>query len=153
MYSNIQVYIFPYICVRKEHVHICTYILSNILLLYYQNAFFPSRDQLNNYLYFLPLHYGLIFLFLLLKTTEFQNVSAVQANVHKNWNGRTSLVVQTLCSQSKGPEFDPWSGNQIPHAATKTQCIQINIFFKRTGMDSVLYANKKETFSKKIILK
>ena len=39
---------------------------------------------------------------------------------------RTSLVVQQLrlCSQCKGgPRFDPWSGNQIPHASTKDpQC-------------------------------
>ena len=28
-------------------------------------------------------------------------------------------VVKTLCSQSRGPGFDPWLGNQIPHAATK----------------------------------
>ena len=24
-----------------------------------------------------------------------------------------------------GPRFDPWSGTEIPHAATKTQCSQI----------------------------
>ena len=40
----------------------------------------------------------------------------------------TSLVVQglRLCSQCRGPRFDPWLGNWIPHAATKTQHSQIN---------------------------
>ena len=39
---------------------------------------------------------------------------------------------KTLHSQCMGPGFDPWSGNLIPyaatkssHAATKTQCSQI----------------------------
>ena len=31
-----------------------------------------------------------------------------------------------LCSQCRGPRFDPWLGNWIPHAATKTQHSQIN---------------------------
>ena len=37
----------------------------------------------------------------------------------------TFLVVQwlnILCSQFRGWGFNPWSGNQIPHAATKTKC-------------------------------
>ena len=29
-------------------------------------------------------------------------------------------VAKILCSQCKGPGFDPWSGNWIPHAATKS---------------------------------
>ena len=37
-------------------------------------------------------------------------------------------VVKTLHSQRKGPEFNPWSGNQIPHATAKTQQSQINIY-------------------------
>ena len=28
-------------------------------------------------------------------------------------------VVKTLRSQCRGPEFNPWLGNYIPHAATK----------------------------------
>ena len=42
-------------------------------------------------------------------------------------------VAKTLHSQCRGPRFDPWSGNNIPHAtskglhaATKTQHSQIN---------------------------
>ena len=31
-----------------------------------------------------------------------------------------STVAKTLGSQCKGPGFNPWSGNQIPHAATKS---------------------------------
>ena len=29
-------------------------------------------------------------------------------------------VGKTLCSQSRGPRFHPWSGKQIPHATTKS---------------------------------
>ena len=30
------------------------------------------------------------------------------------------LMAKSLCSQCRrGPEFDPWLGNQIPHAANK----------------------------------
>ena len=32
-------------------------------------------------------------------------------------------MVKTPCSQSKGPEFYPWPGNQISHASTKRSCI------------------------------
>ena len=28
-------------------------------------------------------------------------------------------VAKTPCSQCRGPEFDPWSGNEVPHDATK----------------------------------
>ena len=31
----------------------------------------------------------------------------------------------------RGPGFNPLSGNQIPHATTKTQCSQISKYFKR----------------------
>ena len=29
-------------------------------------------------------------------------------------------VARTLCFQCRGPGFDPWSGNQLPHATTKS---------------------------------
>ena len=32
------------------------------------------------------------------------------------------LEAKTLSSQCRGHRFDPWSGNCIPHATTKTQC-------------------------------
>ena len=35
------------------------------------------------------------------------------------------LVVKTRRSQCQGPGFDSWSGNQSPHATTKTQYSQI----------------------------
>ena len=38
-------------------------------------------------------------------------------------------VAKTLCYQCRGPGFDSWSGNLIPHATTKTQHSQINNFF------------------------
>ena len=31
-------------------------------------------------------------------------------------------VAKTLCFQHRGPRFDPWSENWIPHAATKSSC-------------------------------
>ena len=42
-------------------------------------------------------------------------------------------VAKTLHPQSRGPRFDPWSENWIPHATSKAQCSQINksIFFKK----------------------
>ena len=41
-------------------------------------------------------------------------------------------MAKTLPSQWRGPGFDPWSGNKIPHATTKTWCSQIDkYFFKR----------------------
>ena len=42
------------------------------------------------------------------------------------------MVVQwlRLCTpNARRPRFDPWSGNQIPHATTMTWHSQINIFF------------------------
>ena len=41
-----------------------------------------------------------------------------------------------LCSQCRGPGFDLWSENQIPHAATKTWDSQISIFEKRSKAES-----------------
>ena len=47
----------------------------------------------------------------------------------------TERLTKTLCSQCRAPGLDPWSGNLIPHAATKilqattkTWHSQINIF-------------------------
>ena len=39
-------------------------------------------------------------------------------------------VAKTLHSQCKGPAFDSWSGNKIPHATTKTWYSQVNPFKK-----------------------
>ena len=42
-------------------------------------------------------------------------------------------VAKTLLSQCRGPELDPWLGNWIPYAPTKTWHRQIKIinkFFK-----------------------
>ena len=38
-------------------------------------------------------------------------------------------MAKTLRSQFRGHGFDPWSGNQIPHVATKTWCNQISKYF------------------------
>ena len=38
-------------------------------------------------------------------------------------------MAKTLCSQFGGHGFDPWWGNQIPRAATKTWCNQISKYF------------------------
>ena len=34
-------------------------------------------------------------------------------------------VAETPCSQCRGPGFDPWSGNWLPYATTKTWHSQI----------------------------
>ena len=49
----------------------------------------------------------------------------------KDASQRGFLVVQQirLCSQCRGPGFDPWSGNQNLHATTKTQSCQTNKYF------------------------
>ena len=80
-------------------------------------------------------------------------------------------LAKTLCSQSRGPGFDPWSGNQIPHTtiksshdSSKTHCNQIkkerNILHKNNknkepqGSLGALEANRQtetnlsEAFSK-----
>ena len=36
------------------------------------------------------------------------------------WNFPGGPVARTLCSQCSGPGLDPWSGNKMPHAATKS---------------------------------
>ena len=48
-------------------------------------------------------------------------------NGYRNLTG--GPAAKTPLSQRKGRKSDPWSGNQILHAATKTQCGQINKFF------------------------
>ena len=52
----------------------------------------------------------------------------------------------TLCSQYRGPRFDPWSGNyyQIPHATAKTRHGQINflnIKKKKKEAESLISSN------------
>ena len=32
-------------------------------------------------------------------------------------------VTRTPHSQSRGPRFDPWPGNEMPHATIKTWCV------------------------------
>ena len=39
-------------------------------------------------------------------------------------------VAKTLSSQCREPRFDPWSGDWIPRAATKTWHSQINKYLK-----------------------
>ena len=34
-------------------------------------------------------------------------------------------VAKTVSSQDRGPGFDPWSGKQIPYAATKNVHVQL----------------------------
>ena len=42
------------------------------------------------------------------------------------WDFSDGPVAKTLGSQCTGSRFDPWSGNYIPHAATKTWHSRIN---------------------------
>ena len=36
------------------------------------------------------------------------------------WDFTGGPVAKILSSQCRGPGFDPWSGNEIPHATTKS---------------------------------
>ena len=45
----------------------------------------------------------------------------------------TGPVVQTPCSQYKGPEFNPWPGNLIPHAATMSLHATIKTWHSQTN--------------------
>ena len=53
--------------------------------------------------------------------------------LYLNWIGSFSgdPVAKTLYSQCRGPGFNAWLGNKIPHAAIKTRYSQINNFFKK----------------------
>ena len=42
------------------------------------------------------------------------------------WDFPSGPMANTPCSQSRGPGFDSWSGNDIPYSATKTWCSQRN---------------------------
>ena len=48
---------------------------------------------------------------------RFGNIRISFLSKAKDYPG--GLVAKTLCSQCRGPGFDPWSGNQIPHVTTK----------------------------------
>ena len=50
-------------------------------------------------------------------------------NLHSELGSAASRggpVAKTVSSQCWGPGFDPWLGNWIPHATTKTLCSQIS---------------------------
>ena len=42
-------------------------------------------------------------------------------------------VAGTWCSQCRWPGSNPWSGNWMQYATAKTQCSQINTYFKKSG--------------------
>ena len=41
-------------------------------------------------------------------------------------------VANNWCSQFREPRFNPWSGNQIPHAVTRDPATKIKILFAAT---------------------
>ena len=53
-------------------------------------------------------------------------------------------MAKTLCSQGRGPGFDPWLGNWIPHATTKKPWLQLRpdtnkqVNFKKTNEKSAI---------------
>ena len=51
------------------------------------------------------------------------------------WDFPGGPVSKTLCSQCRGPKFDPWSGNWISHAITKNW---------HTATKDPTYHNKKK---------
>ena len=56
---------------------------------------------------------------------ERSGLIVVQAQI-KSWDFPGGPVAKASCFQCRRPGFDPWSGNSIPHAATKTWYSQIN---------------------------
>ena len=53
----------------------------------------------------------------------------VKKEKNQLWDFPGGPLAKTPHSQCRGPGFNPQSGNQIPHATTKTQHSQINFFF------------------------
>ena len=77
-------------------------------------------------------------------------------NEKTNYDVRTSLVAQRLrlhAANVEGPGFNPWSGNQVPHAATKTWHSQLNKFKrKKTTMISQCYMHTYTYILEKALL-
>ena len=55
-------------------------------------------------------------------------------------------MAKTPCSQCRGPGFDPWSGNQILRAATKTWHSQLYIYI-------YIYDLKGKSFTRPVTIK
>ena len=45
----------------------------------------------------------------------------------KSWDFPGCSMAKTSSSQCRGPRFNPWSGNWIPYAATKSSMPQLKI--------------------------
>jgi len=59
---------------------------------------------------------------------QFQIEVSTMKNIGRG-NFPGGLVAKIPCFQCRGPGFDPWLGNEITYAATKTQCSKINKYF------------------------
>ena len=66
-----------------------------------------------------------------------------------SWDFPHGQAVKTLCSQSRGTGFDPWSGSYIPHAATKRSCMRQ----LRSYMLQLRLGAAKNKIKKKLICK
>ena len=53
-------------------------------------------------------------------SNKWLNVCGSTLNASKCYKMGTSLVINTLLSQCRGPGFNTWSRNQIPHDTTKS---------------------------------
>ena len=67
----------------------------------------------------------------LIYCSSFLNIFSLYKSDKAHWGLPCGPVAKTLHSQCRGPRFDPWSGNWIPHATTKTWCSLINKLIKR----------------------
>ena len=66
-----------------------------------------------------------------------------------SWDFPGGPAAKTLCSQCRGPGFNPWLGNLIPHAAAKARNSQINKKKKKTKQKRlILYPKKKKCCAK-----
>ena len=65
-------------------------------------------------------------------------------------------LAETVCPQCRGPRFDPWLGNKIPHAPAKTPCSQISKYSKKKkkmgGPFSVLRVETNSPIYEKCVL-
>ena len=62
------------------------------------------------------------------------------------WDFSGGTVAKTLCCQCRRPGFNPWSGNETPHATTKTWHSQ-NKIIKKKIIYETSYTTRKLLFS------
>ena len=87
--------------------------------------------------YFLP--WGLAFNIHILEEHKDSSTAGIFYRNSNHWDLSGGPGAKTSGSQCTGSEFNPWSGNQIPYVATKTQHSQIKIYFLKSHNHSLTY--------------